>query len=66
MLPTLAHPERVASPSIRGYFFQTVGIARQWLELNDDEILLCEGDEDADRFIVTEGVVQDVTLYQFK
>lgn len=66
MLPPLTHPERVASPSIRGYLFQTVGIARQWVELADDEILLCEGDEDADRFILAGGVVQDVTQYQFK
>ncbi len=67
MLPLLAHPERVAASSIRGYVFQTVGIALRWLLLSEGELLLCEGDEDADHYIVGEdGVVRDVTEVQFK
>lgn len=67
MLPSLSKPERVAAASIRGYLYQTVGIALRWLALPANELLLCEGDEDAEHYLVDErGVVQDVTQVQFK
>src|SRR5688572_1733510 len=67
LLPPLAHPERVAAPSIRGYLYQTIGIALRWVALPADELLLCEGDEDAEHYLVDEqGVVREVTQVQFK
>jgi tetratricopeptide (TPR) repeat protein len=43
---------RSAHATIRGYLYQTcLGVLR-WLDLQPNEILLCEGDEDLDRFLL--------------
>lgn len=48
----LLDPRRSAHASIRGYLYQTcLGVLR-WLDLEENEILLCEGDEDLDRFLL--------------
>ncbi len=40
-------PERSAHATIRGYLYQTrLGVLR-WLDLDDDETLVVEGDEEA-------------------
>jgi hypothetical protein len=43
---------RSAHASIRGYIFQIVWTARQWLKLNPGEVLVVEGQEDLDRHII--------------
>lgn len=52
--PILHRPKRSAHASIRGYLYQACLGALRWLELEDGEVLLCEGDEDLDR-IFTSG-----------
>lgn len=47
----LVNPRRSAHASIRGYLYQACLSAQRWLELGDDEILICEGDEDIDRLV---------------
>lgn len=48
----LLDERRSAHASIRGYLYQTcLGVLR-WLDLKPDEVLLCEGDEDLDRFLL--------------
>ena len=55
----LLHPKRSAHATIRGYLYQTcLGVLR-WLDLQPDEILLCEGDEDLDRFLLGGGSVSE-------
>ncbi|HEV7506353.1 MAG TPA: tetratricopeptide repeat protein [Thermoanaerobaculia bacterium] len=50
---------RSAHATIRGYLYQTcLGVLR-WLDLQPNEILLCEGDEDLDRFILGGGSVSE-------
>jgi hypothetical protein len=50
-LSTLLDPSRAAHASIRGYLYQAwLGVER-WLNLRDDEVLRCEGDEDLDRLL---------------
>jgi hypothetical protein len=66
-LPPLLHPDRVASASIAGYLYQTVGIALLWLDLQANEVLVCEGNEDADRLLLGgEGTVSESVEIQFK
>ena len=47
--------QRSADASIRGYFFQIVWTARQWLKLGPDELLRVEGEEDLDHAFVDEN-----------
>ena len=55
----LLNPKRSAHATIRGYLYQTcLGVLR-WLDLQPDEILLCEGDEDLDRFLLGGGSVSE-------
>lgn len=55
----LLDPKRSAHASIRGYLYQTcLGVLR-WLDLRPNEILLCEGDEDLDRFLLGGGAVSE-------
>ncbi len=55
----LLDEKRSAHASIRGYLYQTcLGVLR-WLVLQPDEILLCEGDEDLDRFLLGGGAVSE-------
>ncbi len=55
----LLKPRRSAHATIRGYLYQTcLGVLR-WLELEPNEILLCEGDEDLDRFLLGGGAVSE-------
>jgi tetratricopeptide (TPR) repeat protein len=55
----LLDEKRSAHASIRGYLYQTcLGVLR-WLDLKPNEILLCEGDEDLDRFLLGGGAVSE-------
>lgn len=55
----LLNPKRSAHATIRGYLYQTcLGVLR-WLDLQPDEILLCEGDEDLDRFLLGGGSISE-------
>jgi tetratricopeptide (TPR) repeat protein len=55
----LLDERRSAHASIRGYLYQTcLGVLR-WLDLKENEILLCEGDEDLDRFLLGGGAVSE-------
>ncbi len=55
----LLDERRSAHASIRGYLYQTcLGVLR-WLDLQPNEILLCEGDEDLDRFLLGGGAVSE-------
>src|SRR5215203_3112535 len=60
----LLNPRRSAHATIRGYLYQTcLGVLR-WLDLKPNEILLCEGDEDLDRFLLGgESVSEQVKAY---
>jgi len=60
----LLNPRRSAHATIRGYLYQTcLGVLR-WLDLKSNEILLCEGDEDLDRFLLGgESVSEQVKAY---
>jgi hypothetical protein len=59
----LLDPRRSASASIRGYLYQiALGVLR-WLELNDAEVLVCEGDEDLDRYLSDEVRNEQVKHY---
>jgi hypothetical protein len=60
----LLNPRRSAHATIRGYLYQTcLGVLR-WLDLQPNEILLCEGDEDLDRFFLNgESVSEQVKAY---
>ncbi len=51
----LVDPKRSAHASIRGYLYQACLGAKRWLELNENEALLCEGDEDLDRLLLDGG-----------
>ncbi len=65
MPPTpLVRPQRSAHAAIRGYLYQTcLGVVR-WLDLQDDETLVVEGDEDLDRFLLDgTGVSEQVKDY---
>ncbi len=42
---------RIASATVRGYEYQVLRAALIWLDLEDGETLLCEGDEDNDRIL---------------
>ena len=50
--PQVLRPERSAHDSIRGYLYQALLGAQRWLELEEGEALLCEGDEDLDRLLL--------------
>src|SRR4029079_16763925 len=55
----LLDERRSAHASIRGYLYQTcLGVLRL-LHLQPDEILLCEGDEDLDRFLLDGRAVSE-------
>jgi tetratricopeptide (TPR) repeat protein len=55
----LLDERRSAHASIRGYLYQTcLGVLR-WLDLQPNEVLLCEGDEDLDRFLLGGGAVSE-------
>ena len=62
--PRLLNPRRSAHATIRGYLYQTcLGVLR-WLDLKENESLLCEGDEDLDRFLLGgEAVSEQVKAY---
>lgn len=52
-VPLLHRPQRSAHASIRGYLYQACLGALRWLELQPGEVLLCEGDEDLDRYFTS-------------
>jgi tetratricopeptide (TPR) repeat protein len=50
---------RSAHATIRGYLYQTcLGVLR-WLDLKQDECLVCEGDEDLDRYLLGGTVISE-------
>jgi tetratricopeptide (TPR) repeat protein len=55
----LLKPRRSAHATIHGYLYQAcLGVLR-WLDLRPQEVLLCEGDEDLDRFLLGRGAVSE-------
>lgn len=52
--PALRKPSRSAHASVRGYFYQAALSVKRWLELEDGESLICEGNEDLDRILLSE------------
>ena len=67
ILQALGGLERAANASILGYFTQILYSTMAWLELGEDEVLVVEGREDLDRFIISpEGCIQEVTESQIK
>ena len=46
-------PQRSAHATIRGYVYQSVLAVKHWLALQPGEVLLCEGDEDIDRLLLS-------------
>ncbi|WP_263054117.1 P-loop NTPase family protein [[Curtobacterium] plantarum] len=50
----LGHLNRSAHASIRGYLTQLLYTAELWMDLADNEVLVIEGREDIDRFIIGE------------
>ena len=66
-LPALLYPERVADATIRGFLTQAYYSALRWLELGDNELLLCEGDEDIDRyFFNADGSLREMRQEQIE
>src|SRR5262245_55067059 len=48
----LLQPQHSAHAPIRGYLYQSCLSALRWLHLGRNEIIVFEGDEDIDRFIL--------------
>ena len=66
-LPPLLYPERVADATVRGFLTQAYYSALRWLELGSDELLLCEGDEDIDRYVFhADGSLREMRQEQIK
>jgi hypothetical protein len=57
--PDLRNPKRAATPSIRGYCFQFLCTLQRWLEIKEDELIWCEGNEDIDRIIADGSLVEE-------
>ncbi len=57
--PSLREPKRVASASIRGYCFQFLHTLDRWIGLDEGERLFCEGNEDIDRMLLDNQVVEE-------
>jgi hypothetical protein len=57
--PDLRNPKRAATPSIRGYCFQFLCTLQRWLEIKEDELIWCEGNEDIDRIITDGSLVEE-------
>ena len=57
--PDLRNPKRAATPSIRGYCFQFLCTLQRWLEIKEDELIWCEGNEDIDRMITDGSLVEE-------
>ncbi|CAH6827435.1 conserved hypothetical protein [Vibrio chagasii] len=64
---TLGDLRRAANASIRGYLTQVAYTALQWVNLSENEVLVVEGREDLDRFILSpNGTIVDVSETQLK
>ncbi len=64
---TLRDPQRAANDTIRGYLEQAHWTVLRWVDLDESEVLVCEGNEDIDRFLIDEqGRVVRVTEEQIK
>jgi hypothetical protein len=57
--PDLRNPKRAATPSIRGYCFQFLCTLQRWLAIEEGERIWCEGNEDIDRMIADELLVEE-------
>ncbi|WP_437672517.1 hypothetical protein [Sorangium sp. So ce131] len=66
-LPPLIYPDRVADAPIRGFLAQAYHTALRWIALGEREYLLCEGDEDIDRyFFELDGSLREIRQEQIK
>lgn len=66
-LPRLLYPERVAAATIRGYVTQAHYSVLRWLGLGANEAIICEGDEDIDRYLLdSSGAVVSIQQEQIK
>ena len=64
---TLGDLYRAANASIRGYLTQIAYSALQWVSLCENEVLVVEGREDLDRFILgPDSAIPDVSETQLK
>ncbi len=61
---SIRNPLRVASASVRGYWYQLLYSVSTWLELGDNEVLVVEGNEDVDRIV--EGAQPETIEEQLK
>lgn len=66
ILPRPVHPARSAEATVRGYLSQVLRTVQRWMDLQEDQLLICEGDEDIDTVLYREGRVASVTLEQVK
>ena len=60
-------PGRAACSAITGYLYQAAWGVLRWLDLTDDQVMLCEGDEDLDRRLrgdLASGVSEQIKHYQ--
>ena len=65
--PSVLDPARAACSAITGYLYQAAWGVLRWIDLEDDQLLLCEGDEDLDRRLrgdTATGVSEQVKHYQ--
>lgn len=51
MTDEIMKTDRIATASIRGYYYQFLWTVKTWLALGPQETLLCEGNEDIDRYM---------------
>jgi hypothetical protein len=61
---SIRNPSRVASASLKGYWYQLLYSVSAWLDLSEDEVLVVEGNEDLDRLI--EGAQPETIEEQLK
>lgn len=63
----LRNTNRSATDSIRGYSYQLVATVAAWIELEPQEVLICEGNEDFDKLLVgADGAVLIADEHQLK
>lgn len=64
---TQHRPDRAAHESIRGYVHQATLTALEWLRARQNDVLVCEGNEDIDRLIFdSDGNFREISERQIK
>jgi hypothetical protein len=67
LVSTQHRSERAAHESIRGYVHQATLTAYEWLRAGDNEVLVCERNEDIDRLIYeADGTFREISEHQIK